>query len=88
MVSGSWIRHSLASASSIHVRIRSACRVAAQILYGERFTEKNGAQLKARFDTWVQNIANGQLVGFFGDLGELLREGIHDMQLHLLETTH
>jgi len=51
-----------------------------QILYGERFTEKNGAQLKARFDTWVQNIANGQLVGFFGDLGELLREEIHDMQ--------
>jgi len=51
-----------------------------EILYGERFTQKNAPQLTARFDTWVQNIANGQLVGFFGDLGDLLREEIRDMQ--------
>jgi len=51
-----------------------------EILYGERFTEKNAAQLTARFDTWVQNIANGQLVGFFGDLGDLLREEIRELQ--------
>lgn len=51
-----------------------------EILYGSRFTERNAPQLVARLNDWVRNIANGQLVGFFSELGELLKEAIRDVQ--------
>jgi cytochrome P450 len=47
-----------------------------EVLYGRAFTEAHAPRLVRKFGEWVQNIANGQLVGFFDDLGELLREAI------------
>ena len=47
-----------------------------EVLYGRAFTEAHAPQLVSKFGEWVQNIANGQLVGFFDELGELLREAI------------
>jgi cytochrome P450 len=49
-----------------------------EVLYGRRFTEQHAPRLVARFGEWVQNVANGQLVGFFDELGELLRDAIAD----------
>jgi len=51
-----------------------------EVLFGSRFCEANAPKLLPRFDEWVRNIANGQLVGFFDDLGVLLREAIADHQ--------
>jgi len=47
-----------------------------EVLYGRTFTEAHSPRLVARFGEWVRNIANGQLVGFFDELGTLLREAI------------
>ena len=49
------------------------------MLYGRRFTEQNAPRLVAFFGDWVRNIANGQLVGFFDELGVLLREALAEM---------
>mmetsp|Transcript_115830 Transcript_115830/g.201091 ORF Transcript_115830/g.201091 Transcript_115830/m.201091 type:complete len:581 (-) Transcript_115830:50-1792(-) len=51
-----------------------------EVLYGRRFTERHAPQLVSRFADWVSNIANGQLVGFFEELGQHLRQAITDMQ--------
>ena len=51
------------------------------MLYGETFTRQNAPQLIPKFATWVDNIANGQLVGFFDDLGEMLRKAVAERKV-------
>jgi len=59
-----------------------------EVIYGEAFAAKHGAQIVAKFGLWVENIANGQLVGFFDELGELLRATIREMQALPKGATH
>jgi len=47
-----------------------------EVLYGRSFTERYGDRIIPKFRQWVENIANGQLVGFFAELGTYLRESI------------
>jgi len=51
-----------------------------EVLYGASFTEANAPALLPKFGEWVRNIANGQLVGFFDDLGGMLREAIAERE--------
>jgi len=51
-----------------------------EVLYGASFTEANAPKLVPKFGEWVRNIANGQLVGFFEDLGGMLREAIAERE--------
>ena len=53
-----------------------------ELLYGRRFSETHAPLLLPRFTQWVENIANGQLVGFFDELGRCLRE---EMAISVLE---
>ena len=50
------------------------------MLYGTTFTRKYAERILPRFTEWVENIANGQLIGFFDVLGKYLREAIDDMK--------
>ena len=59
---------------------RYVLRADLEVLYGRRFTEAHAPRLVQTFGEWVRNIANGQLVGFFDELGCLLREEIVRMQ--------
>jgi len=52
-----------------------------EVLYGETFTRQNAPQLIPKFATWVDNIANGQLVGFFDDLGDMLRKAVAERKV-------
>jgi len=53
-----------------------------EVLYGRSFEQKYGDQIMPGFRQWVENIANGQLVGFFAELGDCLREHIADQRAH------
>ena len=58
-----------------------------EVLYGTSFTEKHAPRLISRFGEWVSNIANGQLVGFFDELGEVLREVIAERRANPAATS-
>ncbi len=49
-----------------------------EVLFGKRFCERHAPVLTGKFEEWVRNIANGQLVGFFTELGDLLREEVRE----------
>ena len=53
-----------------------------QVLYGKSFCDKYGARVIPGFRQWVENIANGELVGFFAELGDCLREAIAEQLAH------
>ena len=59
-----------------------------EVLYGKSFTDAHAPQLCAKFGEWVENIANGQLVGFFDELGNLLREAIRERRQHPEKYAH
>jgi len=49
-----------------------------EVLYGRSFCDKYGDRILPSFRRWVENISDGQLVGFFEELGNFLREAIDD----------
>ena len=49
-----------------------------ELLYGASFVERYGERILPRFELWVENIANGQLVGFFDELGTYLKEALEE----------
>lgn len=51
-------------------------RVDLEVLYGTSFRDRYADRIMPKFRQWVENIANGQLVGFFAELGGYLREAI------------
>lgn len=53
-----------------------------EVLYGKSFCDKYGARVIPGFRQWVENIANGELVGFFAELGDCLREAIAEQLAH------
>eukprot|EP00967_Tisochrysis_lutea_P023608 scaffold27118_cov31-Tisochrysis_lutea.AAC.2 len=53
-----------------------------KLLYGQTFSDRYYDLILPRFTQWVKNIANGQLIGFFDDLGGCLRQEIADRQAH------
>jgi len=53
-------------------------RVDLEVLYGTSFRDRYADRIMPKFRQWVENIANGQLVGFFADLGGFLREAIEE----------
>jgi len=53
-----------------------------EVLYGKSFCDTYGDRIMPKFREWVENIANGQLVGFFAELGEYLSESIAEQLAH------
>jgi len=49
-----------------------------EVLYGAAFTEKYADRILPSFRKWVENISDGQIVGFFAELGEYLTEALED----------
>lgn len=49
-----------------------------EVLYGRSFCEKYADRILPSFRRWVENISDGQIVGFFAELGAYLREALDD----------
>jgi len=53
-----------------------------EVLYGRSFCDKYADRILPSFRQWVENISDGQIVGFFAELGGYLSEALDDRRAH------